>query len=92
MNVTSVLAISAVLLAAFAAVTGLRWSLGKREDDHLHFSEREQPLVSAQVSMAHKLDVLDRWRTILLIATVLAGIAAFGLHVYNMWTSGPGLQ
>jgi sterol desaturase/sphingolipid hydroxylase (fatty acid hydroxylase superfamily) len=91
MNVISVLALSAILLVAFAVVTGLRWSLGKREDDHLHYSDREQQLVTAQVSIAHKLDVLDRWKTALLIATILAGVAAIGLHTYNMWMSGSGL-
>lgn len=52
----------------------MRWNLGRREDDHLHFSDGEQQLVVTQTSIAHKLDILDKWSKVLLTATIVSGV------------------
>jgi hypothetical protein len=92
MDVYLVSALCLLFFAGYAAVAMMRWSLGRREDDHLHYSDREQPLIAAQAAMARKLDVLDRWKSLLLAGTILVGLAAIALHMYNMWSKGPGVQ
>jgi hypothetical protein len=74
----------AAVIVAYMSVLVMRWIVGKREDDHLHVMDSEQALVS-QSAVAHKLDVLDRWKATLLILTVLVGIIIGALHVYNTW-------
>jgi hypothetical protein len=78
-----------LLLAAFAVLTLIKWQFGRREDDHLHFGDSEGQLVNVQVSTAHKIDVLDRWKTALLVVTILTGLLIAGLHAYRVWQSGP---
>jgi hypothetical protein len=73
------------LFLAYLTVVIMRWSLGKQEDYHLHVSDYEQQLVSVQSNVAHKLDVLDRWKTILLILVIVTAVLLGGLQVYNFW-------
>jgi hypothetical protein len=75
----------AVVFIAYVSVALMRWGAGKREDDHLHFSDSEQQLVASQAGIAHRLDVLDRWKTALLVATIFFGIAIGAAHAYLMW-------
>ena len=73
------------IVVAYGTVALMRWIIGRREDDHLHFADSEQQLLATQTSVAHKLDVLDRWKTALLILTVLSGIVIAVLHAYVFW-------
>ena len=85
MNMQLLLAIWCVIAAAYAIVVLLRWQLGRREDDHLHFADSEQQMVATQTTIAHKLDVLDRWKTGLLALTILWALFMGALHAYNSW-------
>ena len=85
MNMELVYVAWGVVFAAYAAIALTRWGVGKREDDHLHFRESEQQLVSNQAGIAHKLDVLDRWKTALLVGTVLLGLAIGAIQAYVVW-------
>jgi hypothetical protein len=75
----------ATLLCAYAIVAVMRWSLSRREDDHLHFSDSEQQLVATQTNIAHKLDMLDKWNRILLTVTIVSGIVIGLLYIYVEW-------
>ena len=79
----------AAIVTAYATVALMRWSIGKREDDHLHFTDSEQQLLATQTSVAHKIDVWDRWKTALLILAVLSAIVIAGLHAYAFWHDSP---
>jgi hypothetical protein len=85
MNLPLLLGLWIAIFLAYLTVVIMRWHLGRREDDYLHVSEAEQPLVSVQASIGHKLDVLDRWKTALLILTIVSALIIGGLHVYNFW-------
>jgi hypothetical protein len=83
----------ATIFCAYAIVAIMRWNLGRREDDHLHFSDSEQQLVVMQSTIAHKLDVLDRWKTILLVLTIVSAILIGLYHVYQSWqATSTGVQ
>lgn len=88
MNTQLLLTIWAAIAAAYAIVVLMRWKIGRQEDDHLHFSDSEQQLVATQAATAHKLDVLDRWKMILLTLTILSALAMGALHVYTSWLAG----
>ena len=84
MNMQLLLGIWAAILAAYVSVAILRWNLGKQEDDHLHVLDSEQ-LITSQTAIAHKLDVLDRWKTALLILTIVSAVAIGALQVWRVW-------
>ena len=85
MNMQLLLGIWGAVLAAYATVSVMRWSVGKREDDHLHVLDAEQQLVATQSSVAHKLDVLDRWKTALIVLLVLVGLLVGAAQVWTVW-------
>ena len=84
MNMHLLLGMWAAILAAYVSVAILRWNLGKREDDHLHVLDAEQ-LISSQTAIAHKLDVLDRWKTALLVLTIVTALAIGALQAWRVW-------
>lgn len=85
MNMQFAYVMWAVVFIAYATVAFMRWGLARREDDHLHFADSEQQLLASQVTLAHKLEVLDRWKVVLLVATVLFGIVIAAAHAYIVW-------
>ncbi len=85
MNMQLLLGAWVALLCSYAIVAVMRWNLSKREDDHLHFSDSEQQLVATQATIAHRLEVLDRWNTILLTLTIVSAVLIGALYVYLSW-------
>ena len=86
MNTQLLLGIWAAIFVGYAAITVVRRSLGKREDDHLHVSDFDGQAISTQVAVAHKLDVLDRWKTTLLVLAILVGVLIGALQIWRAWT------
>lgn len=84
MNMQLLLGVWAAIFVAYLSVAVMRWNLGKREDDHLHVLDSEQ-LISSQTAIAHKLDVLDRWKTGLLLLTIAGAFAIGALQVWRVW-------
>ena len=84
MNMQLLLGVWAAIFIAYVSVAVMRWNLGKREDDHLHVTDSEQ-LISSQTAIAHKLDVLDRWKTALLILTIVSAFAIGAFQVWLVW-------
>lgn len=85
MNMQLLLAVWGAILAGYVMVLVMRHQLGKREDDHLHVADGEQQLISAQNEIAHKLDVLDRWKTALLVLFILFGLFVAAVQVWRVW-------
>lgn len=84
MNIQVLLGVWAAIFLSYATVSILRWNLGKREDDHLHVLDSQQ-MISSQTSIAHKLDVLDRWKTALLILTLVSAVLIGALQIWRVW-------
>jgi hypothetical protein len=80
MNLNVLLTLWSGLLLATVAVSVLRWNAGQKEDDHLHMLD-DAKLISAQIATAHRLDVLDRWKAVLLVLTLLLGP--------RLWSAAP---
>jgi len=76
------------MFASLVVVSLLRWSAGRREDDNLHVLDSDSQLVSIQTVVAHRLDVLDRWRAILVAVVLISGLVLGGFYVYGVWLEG----
>ena len=85
MNLQLLLGIQAALFLAWATVSLMRHQLGKREDDHIHFNEGEQQMLLTQSAIAHKLDVLDRWKSATLILTIVFALFLGAYYVWHIW-------
>lgn len=88
MNLELLATLWAVMFASLVILTFIRWSIGRSEDDHIHALDSDFNMVRTQSATAHRLDVLDRWRTILLVGVVIFGLVVGGLYLYGVWLDG----
>ncbi|MGB7762519.1 MAG: hypothetical protein WBL61_21975 [Bryobacteraceae bacterium] len=58
------------------------------EDDMIHISEAGESITSQQVTVAQKLDQIDKWGKMLTVVTVVYGVVLAGVYVYRSWVSG----
>jgi hypothetical protein len=75
-----VLAIAVVFLIFY------RKSVASHEDDSLHL---EGGASLQQMSMAHRLGLIDRWGKTLTILVAVYGIALAALYLYQVWNNVP---
>ena len=87
MNLMLPLGVWGAVFASWFVVVLLRWSAGKAEDDHIHIMDGDQ-VIAHQSETAHRLDVLDRWKTILFAVVLIYGLVLAGFHLYNVWLQG----
>lgn len=81
-----------VLWALLAlAVIGLiiyRRIVSAGEDDMIHVSDAAGAVASQQVSVAQKLDQIDKWGKTLTVVVVVYGVVLAGVYVYQSWVAG----
>jgi len=78
-------------LALGATLLGLmifRKYMSRNEDDFLHVSGASNVL-NTQTETAHRMDVLDRWITILLAAVLISGLGIGTWFLYQAWQVKP---
>jgi hypothetical protein len=73
------------LASVVLALAIYRHMVARREDDFLHVRESEDNLVVAQGTIAHKLEVIDRWGKLLTVVALVWGLALGGYYVYLSW-------
>ena len=79
------LAISwAVLACVVLALAIYRKVVAMGEDDSLHLAGPS--IETQQLTVAHRLEVIDRWGKILTVAVLAYGIVLAGVYVYISWT------
>lgn len=76
------LSVSVVLAVACAIVYGYRGMVARQEDDYVHLSDSEAQMIPNQVAVGKKLDVLDRWTTILTVLVAVAAVSTLGMYLY----------
>jgi len=79
-----------VIGLATAGLALYRKLLSMHEEDLIHLSPGEEPLIPKQVEMAHKMDVIDTWGKGLTAATVALGLVLAALYLYNAWLVNQG--
>jgi len=58
------------------------------EDDMIHVSDAGGSATSHQVSVAQKLDQIDKWGKTLTVVVVAYGVILAAIYVYQSWVSG----
>jgi hypothetical protein len=76
----------ALLASVVLALIVYRYSVSRHEDDTLHVLGAN--VATEQTSVAHKLEVIDRWGKILTAITVLYGLAMVAAFLYLSWVQG----
>ena len=82
-----------VVLWALLALTVIGLIVYRRfvsagEDDMIHISDAAGSVTSQQVTVAQKLDQIDKWGKMLTVVTAVYGIVLVGVYVYQSWMAG----
>jgi len=86
MNLIPYAAIWSVIAVAVLALALYRKILTFHGDDEfVHLGESEQRLISQQVTLSHKLEMIDRWGKSLTVITVALGLAIVAAVLYQAW-------
>lgn len=78
----------AVLALAVVGLIVYRRIVSASEDDMIHVSDPAGAVTSQQVSVAQKLDQIDKWGKTLTVVVVVYGIILAAIYVYQSWVSG----
>ncbi|HEY9140715.1 MAG TPA: hypothetical protein VIN93_07470 [Bryobacteraceae bacterium] len=78
----------AVLALAVIGLIIYRRLVSASEDDMIHVSEAAASATTQQVTVAQKLDQIDKWGKTLTVVVVVYGIVLGGIYVYQSWVSG----
>ena len=86
----AILGLALVLVVLALALA--RKIVAKHEDDTLHLSGSSAAITN-QISVAHRLDAIDRWGQVLTVVAVLYVLAIVALYSYQHWVraGNPGL-
>jgi hypothetical protein len=74
-----------VLAAAVIALIIYRRIVSAGEDDMIHVSDAGASIASHQVSVAQKLDQIDKWGKMLTVITVAYGVILGAVYMYQSW-------
>lgn len=84
MNLLPLLVIEVLLVTGVVGMIVWRKLVSRNEDDQLHVLHTEG-VVSQQVTVANKLDVIDKWGKLLTVIAVVVGLVVGALYVYQLW-------
>jgi hypothetical protein len=85
-NIVPLISSWALLAAAVVGLVVYRKMVSSREDDTLHL---DQSTASQQNTVAHKLEVIDRWGKILTAVAFLYGLVVAAVYFFNVWNTTP---
>jgi hypothetical protein len=89
-DLTPFLVFGALLILTVVAMIVRRSVIARGEDDTLHVLHGETS-VPEQVTLAEKLDVIDKWGKILTIATIVYCTVIGLCFVYQQWVKATNL-
>ena len=73
-----------VLVIAYVGLFIYRKQLERGEDDTVHVLA-DNRVLSAQETIAHKMEALERWSKILITVVILYGLIIGGMCLYSVW-------
>jgi hypothetical protein len=85
------LAVWSVFALAVIVLLVMRKMVATKEDDNLHMLDAAPATTTQQVTIAHKLDVIDKWGKILTVITVVLGLAIAALYVVSTFNTRGGM-
>ncbi len=78
----------ALLALAVIALIIYRRVVSASEDDMIHVGDAAAAVTSQQVTVAQKLDQIDKWGKTLTVVVVVYGIVLGAVYVYQSWVHG----
>jgi hypothetical protein len=63
-----------------------RKSISSHEDDSIHL---EGGMVAQQLTLGHRLNVIDRWGKTLTVIAIVFGLGLAALYLYQIWNTVP---
>lgn len=78
----------AVLALAVIGLIIYRRFVSASEDDMIHVGNEAGSVTTQQVTVAQKLDQIDKWGKTLTVVVVVYGIILGAIYVYQSWVSG----
>jgi len=75
-----------VLALAVLCLIFYRRAVTSREDDSIHL---EGGMATEQISLAHRLELIDRWGKALTVITVAFGLLLAAVYLYQIWNTVP---
>ena len=90
-NLIPYLAVWSVVALAVIVLLVTRKMVASKEDDQLHVLNGVPATATQQVTVAHKLDVIDKWGKILTVVAVVFGLAIAATYVYSTFSTRGGM-
>ncbi len=84
-NITPFAVLWALLAIVVLGLIAYRKMVASHEDETLHLSADNY--ASQQTTVAHKLDVIDKWGKLLTAIAVVYGLVLAGIYTYQTWLS-----
>ncbi|HEX5226602.1 MAG TPA: hypothetical protein VFW44_02790 [Bryobacteraceae bacterium] len=86
-NLTPAIVIWAVFAIGTLGLALYRKLISAGEEDLIHLGPGEERQIPQQVSLASRLQRVDRWGKIMTVVTVLYGLAVAGVYLYQAFLS-----
>jgi len=87
-NLVPFVVVWSLLAASVIALIVWRKIVASHEDDSLHVL---QGSVSQQVTVAHQLEVIDRWGKTLTVVALVVGLVLAALFIYQNWVTASNI-
>ena len=89
MNLMLHISLFLVLVACLVAVYIYRHWLDNHDDPyiHLHNDSHDESIINTQTALGKRLEVIDKVKNGLLVATIVYAVAIAAMGVYFAWTS-----
>ena len=85
MSVTVFVVLWVALVAIVLSLALYRRILSGREDGLVHVLEGDAHLISQQVAMTEKLNLIDHWGKLLTVLAFVYGLVLAGVFLYQGW-------
>ena len=90
LNLTPFVFLGALLVMSVIAMVIWRKAVASTEDDNIHVLD-PKPHIAEQMTLAQKLEVIDKWGKLLTIITVAYAIIVSALFIIKQLTVGGNL-
>ena len=91
MNVTFIVGLWMVLGSVTLALAVYRWILSAHNENVVHLGAGEEKEIPRQMSLARKIDAIDRWGKTMTVVTAVIGLGLATAYLYQAWENpNPG--
>lgn len=85
MQFTPYIVMWAAVTALVLALALIRFIVSRQEDDNIHLGSDQDAVISKQVAISRKLQVLDRWGQALTVLSLVSGLIIAGVYLNQVF-------